>query len=90
MQNITPKQIHDALLSLFVRGLGIWLLYLAVENVITFYGDIIDLISPPRPGDQNHWGWDFSWLFLHLVLAAYFVLGAPPFLRWATSSRPGQ
>ena len=50
MQNVTPKQIHDALLSLLVRGLGFWLLYLAVENVYSFYGDITDLISPSRPG----------------------------------------
>ena len=33
LMRMKAKEIHDLLLSLFLRGLGIWILYGALDNV---------------------------------------------------------
>lgn len=76
------KDIHDYLLSLFVRGLGFWLLYLSIDRLTTVVSDI-DLAIHPSPYKSPDWS-DILYLAVKVATAAYFILGAPPFLKWAT------
>jgi hypothetical protein len=81
------KEVHDHVVSLFFRCFGVWLLYLAVENFISIAGDFIYVIFPHETlTPAQHWA-DLRSVLLFLaklLAAAYFLLGAPPFLRWAT------
>jgi hypothetical protein len=73
------KEIHDCLLSLFIRGIGVWLLYGAVPRAT-------DLVYHFSDNDFN-WAriwWNLLFLIVDIAIAAYFILGAPPFLKWAT------
>ncbi len=79
------KEIHDYLLSLFIRGLGIWVLYLSLDNLYNVANDIYQLFVP---GPSRHWDWgDLYFLGVRLLIAAYFILGAPPFLKLATREK---
>ena len=80
------KEIHDYSLSLFIRGLGVWLLYQYLPFVTTFVDDFSRFVKPP----DSRWtylGWDLVYFIVRLVIAGYFILGAPPFLRWATRDK---
>lgn len=80
-----PKEIHDYLLSLFIRSLGIWVLYLSLDNLNAVENGIYVLFVPNPP---REWDWaDLYFLAVRVLAAAYFILGAPPFLKWATRSR---
>jgi hypothetical protein len=83
---MNAKEIHDHLISLFFRCIGGWLLYLAVNNFITVAGDFIYWVFPhpnQNPGERWDDVRDVLFLVAKLLAAAYFLLGAPPFLRWA-------
>ena len=84
---MTAKEIHDNLLSLFIRGLGVWLLYLALstENFISFWDTLYRHFTP---GADTTVDWEALFIiFVHLLVAAYFILGAPPFLKAATRDK---
>jgi hypothetical protein len=76
---MNTKEIHDNLLSLFLRGLGVWLLYLATGWFLRFW----DTLWAHVTGGYIDWYALFHF-FGHFLVAAYFILGAPPFLKWAT------
>jgi hypothetical protein len=85
---MTAKEIHDNLLSLFVRGLGVWLLYLALSgpqfiSVLDTIYTLFYTLFVPDPKYQPNWEYSF-FDFVELLVAAYFILGAPPFLKAAT------
>ncbi len=86
---MTIREIHNYILSLFLRGLGVWLLFGASDHVIAYARYIPEnLIS-----GMDHSFWDnvisdgLS-IVVRLSLAGYFMLGAPPFLKWATQANP--
>lgn len=80
------KEIHDYLLSLFLRGIGVWLLYEVSLGLDQIVNDLRSLIAPPNNTWVASW-WDLGYFLIHLVSAAYFILGAPPFLKWATQGK---
>ena len=84
-----PKEIHDLLLSLFLRGLGIWILYSAVEHVYEFVHSIARFCFPATYSSPGLSGVvePLLYLLVKVLLAAYFILGAPPFLKWSTRNR---
>ena len=84
---MTAKEIHDNLLSLFIRGLGVWMLYEAVPRVYGIADDFRSVLAPPNNTWTANW-WDLFYLFVNVLAAAYFILGAPPFLKWATCGKP--
>ena len=79
------KEIHDYLLSLLIRSLGIWVLYLSLDNLTNVASDIY-LAFVPDPPRHPDWS-DVYFLGVKLLMAAYFILGAPPFLKWATREK---
>lgn len=84
-----PKEIHDLLLSLFIRGLGFWVLYLSTDTFFTIVDHVTALLSPDRDMHRPMWAFesDAIWMAAKLAVAAYLILGAPPFLKWATRDR---
>jgi hypothetical protein len=76
---------------LFLRGLGIWILYSAVDSVYVVLTELAKLFFPANFVDHFS-AFDAYQVFVPLaakvLLAAWFILGAPPFLKWATRGRP--
>ena len=85
-----PKEIHDLLLSLLCRGLGFWLLYLYMPYLIDFTDQIQNEFLPDP--SQHRSAYDLIYgvieFAVKIAIAAYFILGAPPFLKRATQTRP--
>ena len=84
---MTAKEIHDHLLSLFIRGLGVWLLYIALssESIFPFLDSLYRHFTIGA-GSDVEWE-DLFFVFVRLLVAAYFILGAPPFLKSATRGK---
>jgi hypothetical protein len=84
-----PKEIHDLLLSLLVRGLGFWLLYQFWDNFIGLVEMILDSFSPTASDHRTAYQitYNFVEFAAKIGVAAYLILGAPPFLKWATRKR---
>jgi hypothetical protein len=84
-----PKEIHDLLLSLLVRGLGIWMLYsfFVQGSIDGMVSDFLYLFSGAK--DMNLGGMrdDYIRWIAQFGAAVYLILGAPPFLKWATRER---
>jgi hypothetical protein len=43
------KEIHDALLSLMIRGIGVWLLFVAVDRLYSIANDFYYFVFPQNP-----------------------------------------
>jgi hypothetical protein len=56
---MNTKEIHDNLLSLFLRGLGVWLLYLATGWFLRFW----DTLWAHVTGGYIDWYASFFWTF---------------------------
>ena len=77
------KEIHYYLLSLFIRGLGIWTLYLGIGELPQ---DAYQFLAAPHFPP----GFDFPSFYIvafRFLVAVYFILGAPPFLKLATRDK---
>ena len=85
-----PKEIHDSLLSLLVRGLGFWLLYgtLIGSSLDNIEKSIYLTFWPDRTPNPEVPQWSSLYFFVvQLLPAIYLIAGAPPFLKWATRKR---
>ncbi len=86
---MTIREIHNNLLSLFLRGLGVWLLFGASDRVISYAGTVIQALTPHEGHSYRNDLILYGLLtIVHVLVAGYFMLGAPPFLKWATQANP--
>jgi hypothetical protein len=83
------KEIHDLLLSLLIRGLGFWMLYGLLPNYYDVLGHLHDWFYPSKveTGSVVDMAASIFYLVMNSLPAIYFILGAPPLLKWATRKK---
>ena len=80
------KEIHYYLLSLALRGFGFWMLFGLADRVASFANFLFIFFFLRTESTWLNIFQDGFLVLVHLILAAYFILGAPPFLKWATQA----
>jgi hypothetical protein len=84
---MTLERIHLFVLSLVVRLIGILFLYYAAQNI---EGAFDGIFFPNGQVSTTYILANISDLALKLALSAYFLLGAPPVLRWVQRIPPSR
>jgi hypothetical protein len=82
-----PREIQYYLLSLFVRGLGFWLLYDAAHTFEAALDSLYLYFFPTNPETMVQVIGQLFELAVKLVPAVYFIAGAPPLLKKATQEK---
>ena len=84
---MTLERIHLFILSLVVRLIGILFLYYAAQQIESAFNDIL---FSNGPVSTTYILANITEIVLKLALAAYFLLGAPPVLRWVQRIPPSR